>query len=859
MLDLALCRARAALPSDALRERRRMGARVLSALRALAHAVEGLLPEFGSLARFASRPDAATLSVGWRPAGTRRADAPRLAITARADRLDVSWGYGPPVAARGEATAHSGRDRWLALSARARRELGDTLAIRLAALRSAGAELHGAHRDTTPVSEDDWVRAAAGAVVFSLPDPPEGALLVHLVADRLARLGWLAVRLGGADLAPRVEPARALPEALASLRSLRWDERSLGAGAAPVDLVPTGRVFAYDPATGWFAPEVIAGARGMSASRLRLATEAAPGPGSHSGLAGAIASIAPAAPVERGLHARLARWQAARGVRAVGADAGGAEVRVLGAMPAPGEVPALEVLVARVLEDPSGDAAAAIAGLLAGAPWSYADPLDPAAVAARVPPRFAASAARGVATLAERGLLVRGVTGSLESVGDCLADPAVRPVLAGAVARALGHLDVFPPGARERSEAGFVRAWELGASGARAATLESVSRRFCRYARAAGITLDIDLVRAFSVGLRAKPFAVLAGVSGTGKTRLAQLFARFMTEALPGGAAGDHQGARVAIVPVRPDWLDSRALLGYFNVLHGGTVGAGAYEDTAALRVILRAARHPDEPHFLVLDEMNLARVEHYLAEVLSAMESGEAIPLHGRPGGAATVDGARTIPPSVPMPVNLFVVGTVNVDETTHAFSAKVLDRAWTWEFPTRPPTALLRDWLGERRTAEPATDDERRALLGAGAPEDPVRPLVLAMGRDGVGARIDRIFEAMSAARRPFGFRVATEVLRFVYLCEREGIEAPPAWWLDHAILGKVLPRVAGTRREIEGLLRALLLACAPAPRGFSGTSGVADRAGAAPAEDLVATATKLREMLSRLDTEAFVTFAR
>jgi 5-methylcytosine-specific restriction protein B len=425
-------------------------------------------------------------------------------------------------------------------------------------------------------------------------------------------------------------------------------------------------------------------------------------------------------------------------------------------------------------------------------------------------------------------------------------------VLAAAVERAPAGLEVLPAGARERQEARRARAWEL--SGARgAATLESVARRFCAYAAASGAVFPLDLARCVLVGLSARPFAVLTGVSGTGKTRLAQLLARFLTEALPGGAEGDRDGPRVALVPVRPDWLDSRGVLGYFNALQG----AGAYEDTAALRLLLRACRHPEEPHFLILDEMNLARVEHYLAELLSAMESGEAIPLHGRPGGVPTVDGARVVPPAVPVAPNLFVVGTINVDETTHPFSLKVLDRAWTWEFVPSPPTELLRAWLKERRVERPATEDERRALLRGDAPEDPVRPLVLALGRDGVGQRVDRLFEAMAACGRPFGFRVATELLRFVHQCERGGIDAPPSWHLDHAVLGKVLPRLSGTRRDLEAVLAQLSRVCGKAPEEPSG--GVREEAPRAPWAPLAATLAKLLELQERLATEAFVTFAR
>ena len=116
------------------------------------------------------------------------------------------------------------------------------------------------------------------------------------------------------------------------------------------------------------------------------------------------------------------------------------------------------------------------------------------------------------------------------------------------------------------------------------------------------------------------------------------------------------------------------------------------------------------------------------------------------------------------------------------------------------------------------------------------------------------------MSAAGRPFGFRVATEALRFVHLCEREGLETSPSWRLDRAVLGKVLPRLSGTRRDLEGLLRALLAVFLGEVASRASGRGVAE--GVAPgysAEALVASAEKVREMLARSEREPFVTFAR
>lgn len=829
MIDLALHRMRTAIPASDERGRRDTGAHLLEGLRALARRVEALLPDLASLSRISAPPRAETLYVGWRIEAGEAASVPRFVIALTPTALEARWGYGRA----GEGGAL--RRRHIAEGLRRRRALGDALHDHLATLRGAGASLHLRGGDPVPVSEEEWARAASGAVAFtwSLAGLDAGEVLARRVAEALGRLAAFARLLGAfPDPAPDAV-VRGPNDLLDGVRALRWEERAQGVAAPPAGIVPYGRSFTYDPVSGWFAPSRFAARQPPSLARQRLEPV---------GSTDALAAYSTVAAVERGLHARLGRWLASRGVRD-GAVAQGAEVRVPGTrVPATDECPALESIVARVIGDPSGDIAVAVAALMECAPWSGIDPTDPVTVAARLPVRLAPAVARGVARLVEHGVLRR----EDDATSRCLGDDAMRPVLALAIERALGGLDVFPQGSAVLRARPSARAWELSGI-ARAATLEVVARRFAAYALAQGVALPLDLVRSMLIGLRAKPFALLAGVSGTGKTRAAQLLARFLTE---GAGAG---GPRVAVVPVRPDWLDSRGFLGWLNALQG------AWEDTAALRVLLHALEEPSEPHFILLDEMNLARVEHYLAEVLSALESGAPIPLHGRAAPVPTTDGARLVPPELTLAPNVFLIGTVNVDETTHALSPKVLDRAWTWEFAPMPPSALARAWLGERRVAAPASADERAAVLDAARVDDPVRAMVLAMGRDGVGARVDALYEAMARHGRPFGFRVATELLRFVQLCEREAVDTPPAWWLDHAVLGKVLPAVQGARREVEPLLRALLPILEGAEGAVARDRVVAESPRARPTDPLPASAAKAREMLERATRTGFVTFAR
>ncbi|MDO5815762.1 MAG: hypothetical protein Q4Q18_08985, partial [Methanobrevibacter sp.] len=127
--------------------------------------------------------------------------------------------------------------------------------------------------------------------------------------------------------------------------------------------------------------------------------------------------------------------------------------------------------------------------------------------------------------------------------------------------------------------------------------------------------------------------------------------------------------SKYQIVPVGANWTDNTNIVGYYNVI------TEDYQSTPAYELIKQAEDDPNNPYFLILDEMNLSHVERYFADFLSAIESGEEIPLYGN-------SDALTLPD------NLFIVGTVNVDETTYMFSPKVLDRANTLEFDT------LRAW---------------------------------------------------------------------------------------------------------------------------------------------------------------------
>lgn len=297
-------------------------------------------------------------------------------------------------------------------------------------------------------------------------------------------------------------------------------------------------------------------------------------------------------------------------------------------------------------------------------------------------------------------------------------------------------------------------------------------------------------VRNYYVALKAKPFVLLTGLSGTGKTRLTRLLA----DALTGGVPNQY-----LLIPVRPDWTDSSPLLGYHNLLND------RYVPTPFLNLLIEAARveNGERAYFACLDEMNLARVEHYFAEPLSAMETPDHIlPL---PDG-------RT----VTLPDNVFLTGSVNLDEATYPFSRKVLDRANTLEFtqvtlhplpetpervvlPEIPPLERQRLFLTAR--VRNVADGVRR--LGEIDADFPDRTL----------ATLSELNQRLEPRGLHFGYRVRDEALRYVAAAYADGVglfsESPDEnrrIALDFQILQKVLPRLSGTEDSLRRLLQDL-----------------------------------------------------
>lgn len=253
------------------------------------------------------------------------------------------------------------------------------------------------------------------------------------------------------------------------------------------------------------------------------------------------------------------------------------------------------------------------------------------------------------------------------------------------------------------------------------------------------------------------------------------------------------------IIAVGADWTSNENLLGYPDALKEKSYRK---PDNGALDLILRAKDDPENPYFLILDEMNLSHVERYFADFLSAMESGEAISLHDDTG-----TDWNGVPAKLKIPKNLFVIGTVNVDETTYMFSPKVLDRANVIEF--RVSDDEMKSFL--ENPVKPDLESiagqgaqYAKAFVTAATQKDV--PLDAAL-REQVSAVLMEFFPQLKEAGAEFGYRTAHEICRFVYFHKElsgEGWEFNSA--MDAAIMQKLLPKLHGSKKKLGPILEKL-----------------------------------------------------
>lgn len=346
----------------------------------------------------------------------------------------------------------------------------------------------------------------------------------------------------------------------------------------------------------------------------------------------------------------------------------------------------------------------------------------------------------------------------------------------------------------------------------------------------------------YLTALRTKPFMLLAGISGTGKSRIVRKLAQAtVTEELQKAEgykgtdfANDrwtlHSPANFELIQVKPNWHNSMDVIGYLS-----NIPSPHYVFTPFIEFIVKAWQHPEVPFFLCLDEMNLAPVEEYFAEFLSAIESrsfeGEEYltdPII-KPFNSFGEDVAKTMvntlfpnftagdtesaitkvikhfrTKGLTLPKNLIVIGTVNMDETTFSFSRKVLDRAMSVEMNEVNYDSFLTD----------TTDDDLKAIVKAFEQNDEADLNALLVDRhieareitDDLGddARftidyLKRINALLEGTPFKLGYRAANEALIYIQASYELG-QTDRIAALDNFTLMKILSRIEGDETKLK-----------------------------------------------------------
>ena len=347
--------------------------------------------------------------------------------------------------------------------------------------------------------------------------------------------------------------------------------------------------------------------------------------------------------------------------------------------------------------------------------------------------------------------------------------------------------------------------------------------------------------------IKTKPFILLAGISGTGKSRLVRTLAY---RTCPEGElrSDENKPGNFELIAVRPNWHDSTELLGYVS-----RINEPEYIITPFLRFLVKAWQYPNVPFFLCLDEMNLAPVEQYFAEYLSIIETRQVKnnqvqtdfilskagfqndDLYDKFLKELGAEGNQSFKDGIGIPFNLVVMGTVNMDETTHSFSRKVLDRAMTIEM----------NQVNLDEGLDPEKEDWKYPL-----PKDVVSADRV-IGNFTAGAQVAGKFNEKEAVLTylkklneilegtPFkiAYRVRDEFLIYCYYAlSSEKNEALLNAAIDEMTCMKILSRIEGDENKTRDVLSNL-------EKIFSGK--------------FPASHSKVKEMLARLDGSGYTSF--
>ena len=304
------------------------------------------------------------------------------------------------------------------------------------------------------------------------------------------------------------------------------------------------------------------------------------------------------------------------------------------------------------------------------------------------------------------------------------------------------------------------------------------------YILSKGFNYSLKDIANFYLSLKTKPFVILAGISGTGKTQLARKFAEAIN-------------ADCELIPVKPDWTDNSDLIGYVDI-------DNIFKEKSIIRIIKEATSNPQKIYIVLLDEMNLARVEHYFSDFLSIIETreyGENRIITKNLITDVNYEGEDELKKLI-IPENVYIVGTVNMDETTHPFSRKVLDRANSIEL-----NEVNLDWNNASLDKIDKLEDINNDFLKAKY----IHFKDLSENEKDYSKKIintlKEIDEILKEADFQIGYRIRDELCFYMlYQKEIEDIISYEEAF-DFQIMQKILPRIQGSSSRVKKIIVKLI----------------------------------------------------
>ena len=353
-----------------------------------------------------------------------------------------------------------------------------------------------------------------------------------------------------------------------------------------------------------------------------------------------------------------------------------------------------------------------------------------------------------------------------------------------------------------------------------------------------GYIYSFDSIKNFYLSLKTKPFVILAGISGTGKSKIVRLFAEAIGANVNNG--------RYKMISVKPDWNDSTELFGYKNINDEFIPGQ-------LTEIIKEAVENRTMPYFVCIDEMNLARVEYYLSEYLSLIESrnvqgNEIVTDHIFSSNYINNDYSKLY-----IPENLYIIGTVNMDDTTFQFSRKVLDRANTIEFSEVDLNQLfLNSEESDKVTGENVNNDFiKTSYLNINDIEEQYREYAAS-----VNTKIVTINNILKKARKHFAYRVRDEII--FYMVENKKLDLMDEnIAFDYQIMQKILPAISGSEAAIKDILVELFNFCLGKEAVFSDASYLEDAESFLKDAVYSKSASKILDMLRGYKYDGFATY--